>query len=165
MRHFIPRRPFVVLGGLLAIMAACSDAAPISAPDDAGTTVGQTAGVPGDTTVSGTPFTPATVIALDVTVGAAVPGADTLAYAPLANAQVTVYGTTLVRAAGGGADTLSVSENVVATATTDASGKARFTALPAAQYRVEAVRSGGGTAWATLAPPYAAEVGVVLIIR
>jgi hypothetical protein len=56
---------------------------------------------------------------------------------------------------------------VVATATTDANGKARFAALPAAQYRVEAVRdgSGGGTASVTLAPPYAANVSLLLILR
>lgn len=165
MRHFIPRRPSLVIGGLLVVMAACSDAAPISAPDDAGTTLGQTAATPSDTTQSGTPFTPATEIALGVTVGTATPGADTLAYAPLANAKVTVYGTTLVRASGSGSDSLTVSEHVVASATTDADGKARFTGLPAALYRVEATRNGGGAASVNLAPPYAADVGVLLIIR
>jgi hypothetical protein len=165
MRHFIPHRPSLVLAGLLVVMVACSDTAPISAPDDAGTARGQTAGAPGDTALSNTPFTPATEIALRVTVGAAAPGTDTLAYTPLANVQVTVYGTTLVHGTGGGSDTLMVSERAVASATTDAGGKVRFTGLPAAQYRVEAVRSAGGAASVNIAPPYAGDVGVLLIIR
>ena len=171
MRHIIRRRPSVVAAGLLVVLAACSDSAPISAPDDAGTTRGQSAAAPSDTAVTGTgtpttPFTPATKIDLGVTVGTAVAGKDSLAYAPLAGAKVTVYSRTLVPMAGG-RDTLTVAESVVASATTDASGTARFTGLPAAQYRVEAIRegSGGGSASVNLAPPYAADVGVLLIIR
>jgi hypothetical protein len=164
MRHFIRCCPSVVAGLLIAI-AACSDSAAISAPEDAGTTRGQTAAAPGDTAQSSTPSTPATEINLGVTVGTAVAGQDSLAYTPLANATLTVYSLTLVPVPGGAADTLEVSEHIVANATTDASGKARFTGLPAAQYRVEAVRSGGGTASVNLVPPYAADVAVLLIIR
>jgi hypothetical protein len=164
-RHFILGRPYIAAAGLLAALAACSDSASISAPEDAGTTRSQTAAAPGDTARSGTPFTPATTIGLGVTVGTAVAGKDSLAYAPLANAKVTVYTRTLVPVQGGGADTLTVSELAVGSATTDASGKARFAGLPSAQYRVEAARDGGGSASVTLAPPYAADVGVLLIIR
>ena len=167
MRHFIRRRPSAVAAGLLVVLAACSDSAPISAPEDAGTTRGQSAAALGDTAQPGTPVTPvtpATKIDLGVTVGTPVEGKDTLTYTPLANANVTVYSRTLVPAPGG-RDTLTVSESVVGNATTDASGKVRFAGLPAAQYRVEAIRSGGGGASVNLAPPYAADVGVLLIIR
>jgi Prealbumin-like fold domain len=166
MRRFIRGRPSIITGGLLVVLAACSDSGAISAPDDAGAARGQTAAAAGDTARTGAPFTPATSIDLAVTVGAAQSGQDTLAYTPLSGAAVTVYERKLVATPGAGADTLTVSERVVATATTDASGKARFAGLPAAQYRVEAVRAGnGGSASVTLAPPYAAEVGVLLIIR
>jgi hypothetical protein len=165
MRHFIRRRPSVVDAGLLVVLAACSDSATISAPDDAGTSLGQSAAAPGDSARTGTPFTPATTIDLGVTVGTAVAGKDTLAYAPLADAKVTVYSQTLVPLPGGGADTLTVAEAVVASATTDASGKAHFNKLPSAQYRVEAVRSGGGSASVNIGSPYATDVGVLLIIR
>jgi hypothetical protein len=165
MRHFTRRRPFVATAGLLVALAACSDAGSISAPEDAG--LGQAAAAPGNATPTSKPSTSATSIDLGVTVGAAVAGKDSLAYTPLANAKVTVYSRKLVAAPGGGADSLMVSESVVANATTDASGKARFAGLPAAEYRVEAVRTGngGGTASLNLAPPYAADVGVLLIIR
>jgi hypothetical protein len=168
MGHFIPRRPAVV--GLLVALAACSDSAPISAPEDAGTALGRSAEAPGDTALTTSPVTPATpapTINLGVTVGAAVAGRDSLQYTPLADAKVTVYEQTLVASPGGGGDTLTVSERAVANAATDANGKVIFNALPAAQYRVEAVRSGngGGSASINLAPPYVADVGVVLIIR
>jgi hypothetical protein len=167
MRHFTRRSPSVLGAGLLVVLAACSDAAPISAPEDAGSTLNHSAAAPGDTARTGVPLTSATAIDLAVTVATAVPGQDSLAHTPLANAKVTIYGQTLVAVPGARADSLKISENVVATATTDASGKARFAALPAAQYRVEAVRdgSGGGSASVTLAPPYSANVAVLLIIR
>jgi len=165
MRHFIRRRPSVVAGGLLVALAACSDSAAISAPNDAGTAVGQTAAGPGDGSQPGTTQAPATIFDLGVTVGTAAAGRDSLANTPLANAKVTVYSQTLVPVPGGGADSLTVSERAVANTVTDASGKARFTGLAAAQYRVEAVRDGGGSASVNLAPPYAANVGVLLIIR
>jgi hypothetical protein len=166
MRPIIRGRPSTIAGGLLVVLAACSDSTAISAPDDAGAARGQTAAAAGDTARSGTPFTPATSIDLAVTVGAGQSGEDSLAYTPQASATVTVYARKLVAAPGAGADTLTFSESIVGTATTDAAGKVRFAGLPAAQYRVEAARAGdGGTASATIAPPYAAEVGVLLIIR
>ena len=164
MRQVIRRRPSAAVAVLLVALAACSDSAPISAPEDAGSTRGAAAtAAPGDTAQKATPYTPATVIDLGVTVGAAVAGKDSADYTPLANAKVTVYDQKLVR--GSGADTLVVSETAVADATTDANGKVQFSELPAAQYRVEAVRDGGGTASVNLAPPYSASVGVLLIIR
>jgi len=167
MRQFIRRRPSAAVGVLLAVLAACSDSGPISAPEDAGTTRGAAAAAApapsGDTAQKATPFVPAKVIDLGVTVGATAAGKDSTDYTPLANAKVTVYDQKLVR--GSGADTLVVSESAVANATTDASGKVRFGGLPAAQYRVEAVRDGGGTASVILTPPYSASVGVLLIIR
>ena len=166
MRQFIRRRPIAAGAVLLVVLAACSDSGSISAPEDAGTTLGTaSAAAPGDTAQSTKPFVPATVIDLGVTVGSAVAGKDSTDFTPLPNAKVTVYDQKLVR--GSGADTLVVSETAVANATTDANGKVRFDGLPAAQYRVEAIREGvsGGTASVILAPPYAAEVGVLLIIR
>ena len=164
MRQFIRRRPSATVAALLVVLSACSDSAPISAPEDAGTTrEAASEAAPADTAQQATPSTPVTVIDLGVTVGAAMAGKDSADYTPLANAKVTVYDQKLVR--GSGADTLVVSESAVANATTDASGKVEFGALPAAQYRVEAVRDGGGTASVILAPPYAANVGVLLIIR
>ena len=167
MRHFTRRTPSVVCAALLVVLAACSDSAPISAPEDAGSALDHSATAPGDTARTGVPFTPATTIDLAVTVATAVAGQDSLAHTPLANAKVTVYGQTLVAVPGARSDSLKISENVVANATTDASGKVRFAALPAAQYRVEAVRdgSGGGAASVSLAPPYSANVNVLLIIR
>jgi hypothetical protein len=165
MRQFIRRRPAAAGAVLLVVLAACSDSASISAPEDAGTTLGAATAAPGDTALSTKPFVPATVIDLGVTVGSAVAGKDSTDFTPLPNAKVTVYDQKLVRESG--ADTLGVSETAVANATTDANGKLRFNGLPAAQYRVEAVREGvsGGTASVILAPPYAAEVAVLLIVR
>lgn len=165
MRHRSALSPHVIVAAALVALAACSDASPISAPAD-GTALGRAATSPADTAVSGTPFVPATSINLSVTVGAAVAGADTLASTPLAGAKVTVYARSLV-ATTGGADTLEVSEQVVASATTDAGGMVTFTRLPAAEYRVEADRDGTGAATAsvTLAPPYPAEVKLQLIVR
>jgi hypothetical protein len=166
MRQFIRRRPSAAGAVLLVVLAACSDSASISAPEDAGTTLGAaSAAAPGDTALTTKPFVPATVIDLGVTVGSAVAGKDSTDFTPLPNAKVTVYDQKLVRESG--ADTLGVSETAVANATTDANGKVRFNGLPAAQYRVEAVREGvsGGTASVILAPPYAAEVAVLLIVR
>ena len=156
-------RPYIVVAGLLLALSACSDSAPISAPGGGTSALGQTASSPGDTALTGTPFVPSANVDLVVTVGAAVAGQDSLQYTPLASAKVTVFSQKLV-ANPGGADSLTVAETAVADATTDASGKVRFAALPSVAYRVEAVGS-EGSASVTLAPPYPAAMNLRLIIR
>lgn len=164
MRHSTRYRPCILVAGLLLALSACSDSAPISAPVGGSTSaLGQTPSSPGDTALTGTPFVPSAHVDLAVTVGAAVAGQDSLQYTPLAGAKVTVFARKLVSTPGG-ADSLSVAETVVADATTDASGTARFAGLSSAAYRVAAVAA-AGSASVTLAPPYPAAMNIQLIIR
>ena len=136
-------------------------------PSDTAVTTPAPPSTPVDSTPATPPIVPATSIDLSVTVGVPVPGRDTLAFTALANAKVTVYGRTLVVTPGAGADSVKVTEAVVATATTDAGGKVSFADLPAAPYRIEAVADGssGARASVTLATPYPRTVAITLIIR
>ena len=62
MRQFIRRRPIAAGAVLLVVLAACSDSASISAPEDAGTTLGAASAAPGDTALSTKPFVPGSPI-------------------------------------------------------------------------------------------------------
>jgi hypothetical protein len=164
MRHATRYRPSILVAGLLLALSACSDSAPIAAPGGGSTSaLGQTLSSPGDTALTATPFVPSANVDLAITVGAAVAGQDSLQSTPLASTKVTVFSRKLV-ATPGGADSLTVSETVVADATTDASGQVRFAGLPSVAYRVAALGT-GGSASVTLAPPYPAAMNIRLIIR
>jgi hypothetical protein len=170
-RHHLTHLPgyhfAYALVAAVALVAACQElsTAPSNSPGPAAS-AGGGSNAPSDTGGVTPPVTGATAITLAVTVGTAVPGPDTLEYAPLANAKVSVLRQTFTRGPGTGADTLTTSETVVASGTTDANGVATFQNLASASYRVEAVAAAGGqgaSVW--IVPPYAANVAATIVIR
>jgi hypothetical protein len=182
-RHFSFSRYFIATTATSLLFAACQGdtTAPNESSGGGSRLAGQSpAAEPGDTARSA-PATPApspssdtgqttppapppaTTIRLAVYVGIASPGADTLHSTPVANARVAVLSRTYSRSTG--PDTLTVTETLVASGTTDALGNVSFGTLPAAGYRIEATVDGRPPANIQIAPPYSDEVSASIVFR
>ena len=181
-RHF--SRWFIATTATFLLLAACQGdtTSPSESSDGGGARLaGETpAGTPGDT-ARGTPGTPTpspagdsshtppppspppSAIQLSVYVGVATPGPDTLHTTPAANARVSVFSRTYTRSTG--PDTITATEKLVASSSTDALGKVSFDNLPAVGYRLEAVVEGRPAASIQIAPPYSATFVTWIIFR
>jgi len=156
----VTRRAAGILGAsAIAVALACSDSssseplkrtsssaggAGVSA--DTATHGGGPVGSPHDTSGSGNPA-PKPVASFTLAVHTGTPrvgAADTLLTDPLAGASVSVTQRGYVFTGGSGQDTLTFTETVVATATTDANGDVSFPNLKGAStYVVKAVAPAG----------------------
>jgi hypothetical protein len=169
-RNATPHR-VIILAGLVLIAVACQDASTAPSPPGSPGTLadgGLPPGGSGDSATHSTPPTPpATSIRLAVHVGIAVAGADTTLNVAAAGARIVVYSRTTSRSTGSGSDTLTISEAVVASGTTDAGGNATFDALPALSYRIEATAAGAAAPPTSIIifPPYPDKVTTTIIIR
>jgi hypothetical protein len=160
MKQIVTRRAAGVLAATaVAVVLACSDSSPSepsprssksegggSLANDTATTGGGPVGNPTDTGRSGNPA-PKPVASYTLVVHTGTPRAgvaDTLLTDPLAGASVSVTERGYVFTPGNGHDTLTFTETVVATATSDANGDVSFPNLKGAStYVVKATAPAG----------------------
>jgi hypothetical protein len=151
----------LLASSIVAVALACSDSStnePFRRTSDAGTSAGVSAdtathgggpvGSPHDSGGAGNPApSPKPVNSFTLVVHAGTPrvgATDTLLTNPLAGATVSVTQRGYVVSPGGGQDTLTFTETLIATATTDANGEVRFPNLKgAATYVVKALPPAG----------------------
>jgi hypothetical protein len=174
---------FAALG--LAVALACSDSSPndpLRRTTDAGTGAGLTSdtathgggtgGTPHDTGGPGNPAPPkpVSVFTLIIHAGTQHPGAaDTLQTDPLPGATITVTERGYVFTPGNGQDTLTFTETVVATGTTDANGDVTFPNLKGTSTYVVKSAPPSGVALSaptvTIPNAYSATIKTTLVFR
>ena len=183
MKHKVTRRIVGVLGASVIVVAlACSDSSPNeplkrvsnNAPGtsgDSATNGGGTTGNPHDSSGSGNPAPkPAPTFTLTVHVGTPhVGAADTLVNDPVPGASVTVAKFGYVFTGGGGADTVTITEEPVATGKTDNNGEVSFPNLKGEPgYVIRAAPPAGlslGSARVVIPQAYATTIRTTLILR
>jgi len=185
MKQNVTRRAVGVLGASAIVVAlACSDSGtsePLkrlgnnspgaAASGDSATNGGGTGGNPHDSSGSGNP-TPKPVPSFTLVVHIGTPhagAADTLVNDPVVGATVTVATFGYIFAPGNGQDTVRITENPIATATTDGNGDVSFPNLKGAtDYVLKASPPAGvnlGSARVVLPQAFSPTVRTTLVLR
>jgi hypothetical protein len=174
----------VVLAAAVSVIAACSDSGttqPLNpAKSQTGAKGGDTShtGNPGNAgdTAKTTPPTDSSAIpkpvasfTLDVAVlGGSISATDTLLSGPLAGVRIDVFEQTVKFIPGNGADTAQLSETLITSGTTDATGHVVFPKLKGESYIIKgtAPEGSGYQPFRGISPvPYADKISMTFVMR
>ena len=171
----------VVLAAAVSVIAACSDSGSTQPLNPAKSQTGARGsdtshtGNPGDTAKTNSPTDssaipkPVASFTLDVAVlGGSISATDTLLSGPLAGVRIDVYEQTATFIPGNGADTVHLSETLITSGTTDATGHVVFPKLKGESYIIKgtAPEGSGYQPFRGISPvPYTDRISMTFVMR